>query len=482
MITRAPALWTGILVGTLLIPAAAASESPRLRHVRRYDSAIGKHILSAQIVLDHHALINTTNRVCLLDLSAPGTSCVSQINGLDSTTTTLGPDGYVYVNLARSGFAILHLDDTTLALSLVGEVAETEVFFEKMAVRGNRLYVAAHSAGIRVYDITDPGSPVLVGTLEQGFHDAWDIAVVGSTAYVADGAGGLKLVDLTDETAPRIVAGEDPRTSAGTSQAVLASEDHVYVAAGGAGVAVYDAGDLSSRRRYDTPVCAKNLARVGPYLAVADIGGLELLRVETDGELTSVAGESSKFLHSPAGVALRLWHGVAAWGPDRVLASDWSTLDLYQLVDPSADDQPDIIASTQRLHFPIDGGTRLVTVRNAGSAPLQLSGFSSTHPEFTTQAEAATIQPDDSVDLLIEYSGDGPASGLILVTSNDPDESPLPIQVFGETQHLDIGEPAVPFVLESWTRDHTTGQFAYGTFDLQAHAGQVVFFHVFAPS
>jgi hypothetical protein len=445
----------------------------------RYDNRAGKHILSAQLVLEHYALLTTATRLCLLDLNDAETSCAGQIEGLDAASATVGPDGFVYVNLTNAGIAIAQLGAAP-GLSLVGELSEPGVFFEKMSVSGDRLYVAAHSAGIRVYDIANPGSPTLIGSVEEGFDDAWDIAVDGDVAYVADGAGGVKIVDLSNETAPRLLAGETPSTAAGTSQAVLVGEDHLYVAAGGAGVAVYDLDDLTSRRRYDTPVCAKNLARFGSYLAVADIGGLEVFRVESDGALQPIARETAKLRYAAGRLSLRLWNGVGAWGPDRILAADWSGLDVYELVDSSADDQPDITASTQRLHFPIEGGVQAVRIRNDGSGPLEISSVTSTEAELTAGPVGATLQPDDSLDLSIEYSGAAPASGLILVHSDDPDESPLPIQVFGETPYLDRGEPAVPFALESWIMDHATGEFVYDSFDLQAHAGQVVYFHVFS--
>ena len=55
----------------------------------------------------------------------------------------------------------------------------------------------------------------------------------------------------------------------------------------------------------------------------------------------------------------------------------------------------------------------------------------------------------------------------------------MPIEVFGATAYLDPGEPAVPFTLQSWTFDHDDEVFLYDEFDLAAHRGRIVFFHVF---
>jgi hypothetical protein len=482
---RALIVGSAIAVAALQVLPVTAAEPVRLKYLRHYDHGVDfepKHVMSAETVLDHYGLVSSSHVLCLIDLEVPPplTGCISVIEPLEATTTAIGPDGYIYVNLLRGGFAIAHLDESSLALTLVGEVSEPDVFFEKMSVLGDRLYVAAHRYGIRIYDLSNPASPVLVGSLDDGFDDAWDIAVTGDTAYVADGGGGLKIVDLADETSPVIVAGEDPVGAAGTSEAVLLTQGHVYVAACAAGVAAYDPGDLSSRTLFNTPVCAKNLARVGDYLAVADIGGIEIFGIETDGALTPAARESAIFRSLEGGISLRLWHGVGAWGANRVMAADWDTLSIYELVDPALDDQPDVTASTQRIRFAPTGGSVTARVSNDGSGVLQLTSIHTTVSEFTVQPGAAVLQPGEFVDLTIGYSGAAPADGRVLIESNDPDENPLPIQVYGETQFLDPGEPAVPFTLESWTFDHATEQYEYGTFDLQAQAGKVVFFQVFS--
>ena len=66
------------------------------------------------------------------------------------------------------------------------------------------------------------------------------------------------------------------------------------------------------------------------------------------------------------------------------------------------------------------------------------------------------------------------------LTSDDPDESPLPIQVFGATLHLDPGEPAPDFTLPSWQWDPVTESLVEDTFHLSEHRGKVVWYTVFA--
>ena len=96
------------------------------------------------------------------------------------------------------------------------------------------------------------------------------------------------------------------------------------------------------------------------------------------------------------------------------------------------------------------------------------------------QPGAALLQPGDTMTVTVDYAGGLLGDGLLHVYSDDPDENPLPIQVFGETVFLDPGEPAIPFTLEAWTLDHATERFLYTTFDLDSYAGKVVYFHVFS--
>ncbi len=468
------------------LPHLVRGEEVRLRYVARYEhqSTVPDHIMGVENVLGDHALVCSNLALTLVDLNAlpeAGTQAyLDRLPGLDAYTSVTRGDGYSFVNLRLGGFAVVQVDPVEWSLTLLCEVSEPEVYFEKMAVVGDRLYVAAHAYGIRIYDVSNPADPTLIGSLSQGLDDAFAIALAGSLAYVADGAGGLKIVDLSDETTPMLVAGENPTSAAATAEDVILIDNDVFVACGGAGVAVYPNGDLAARVLYDTPRCAKHLAPVGGHLAVADIGGLEVFARAPDAQLIHAARETG--LRRSAGgaqVSLRLWHGVDGWGNQRILTADWDSMDVYELVSPLLDDQPDIIASPQRIRLSPAGGSAWVTLTNAGSGLLQIARIGALQPSFVAQPDQAQLQPGESAEMIITYAGGQPGSGLILIDSNDPDESPLPIQVFGETAYLDPGEPAVPFSLESWTLDHATGWYSPGVFDLQAHAGKIVFFQVF---
>jgi len=445
------------------------------------------HLVGVEVVLDHYAIVSSYDGLVVIDLAQQpieGASVfVSRLRGFDAYSTRTGDNDHVYINLRRGGVGIARLNPLSGKLTWRGEVSEPGVFFEKMKVVGDRLYVAAHAYGIRIYDLSEPAAPALVGSLEEGFIDAFAIDVAGATAYVADGAGGLKVVDLSDETEPRIVTGETVATAVGTAEDVAVIGDHVYVAGGGAGVLVYEGGDPATRVVYDTPICARTLARQGDRLAVADIGGLEVFEMHADGGLTLVARESAsrRGENGTDSNLVRLWHGVSAWGADRLVTAGWDTVDIFQLVDRAVGTQPDITPSRQRLHFPPAGGAETITIRNDGAGILHVTDISTTEPTFGVAPSAAVLAPGEALELSITYAGGQPGGGQVLLASDDPDDPLLPIQVFGATQYVDLGEQAPDFLLDAWMFDHPTRAFSSRAFSLAAHAGRLVFLHVFAP-
>lgn len=472
----------------LVVQPVDAPVAASLRYLGRQLSAPGEvdHYMGVEAVLDHHALVSTNLSLKLVDLDAltvGGTLAVlDELDGLDCFATYTRPDGWVYVHLRQGGLAVVRLDTQPANLTLVTQVEEPGVFFEKMALAGDRLYVAAHAHGLRIYSLAVPSAPQLVGSLEQGFTDAFAVAVHGTQAFVADGDAGLKVVDIGDETAPVIVFGEDPLATLGAAEDVRVIGEHVYVAHGSAGVAVHALADPALRTLHDTPTCAKHLAQAGSWLGVADIGGLEVFRIRSDGSLEHAARERALYRYTSAvtaNLSMRVWHGVAGWGADRFLVADWDSMDAYAVVDPALDDQPDITASTQRLRFAPGGGSAVVTLSNDGAGVLHIASIQPSKTSVTVSAASATLQPGESLDLTVTYKGGQPGLSKVWIGSDDPDESPLPIQVLGATPQLDPGEPALPFALPEWTWDPPTQSFLQDTFDLEHVDGQVVFFQTF---
>ena len=286
-------------------------------------------------------------------------------------------------------------------------------------------------------------------------------------------------MDISDPSGPEILDGETLETADGTSEDVTVKDGRVYLAAGGAGVAAYEGGDLSSRSILQIGGSAESLCWLGDFLAVGTIHAAVLCEI---GEGTSVTPVAVETAHRRGSGTLRLRNDVGAAPGNLLLCSDWNFMDVYELVDASLSTQADIECDTQRIRFPHEGGSRTVTVRNSGGAPLVISSVSSSDTRFVVSYSGGTLQPAESVSFDVTHEGSlsSVASEVVTLRSNDPDESRLPIQVFGNTGNLDPGERAPDFSLPTILRDPTTGELTQGSFTLSEHRGKVVWFTVFA--
>ena len=273
-----------------------------LDYLYRYDCQMDypDHLMAVKKVSGGRLLVGSNRAVALVrlsDLLPHGTtSYLDRLVHINCRNIYVKHEPYIYVNLNRgenessAGFSIIELNGDTL--TLLNTVDETNVIYEKMFIQDDYLYVTAHSKGIRIFDISDRVNPVMVGRIDSGFVDAFAIHVEGDTAYVADGAGGLKIVDVTDRTAPAIIDGEDLTTALGTSQDVTMKDGHVYVAAGGAGLAIYPNADLTQRTNRICEGCAKHFAWVGDYLAMTTMWHVLVFSLDGLGGQELVAKES----------------------------------------------------------------------------------------------------------------------------------------------------------------------------------------------
>jgi CSLREA domain-containing protein len=138
--------------------------------------------------------------------------------------------------------------------------ADTPGSATEIAVVDGVAYVADGSAGLLLYDVSDPAAPVLLGSLDT--TSASDVAVLGDRAFVADGSSGLRVVDVSDPGSPREVVGL-PAT--GPAHEVEVQDGLVYVLDHGFGLRVFDPTTLA-------PVGALAVVDSPAYLSVA--GGI----------------------------------------------------------------------------------------------------------------------------------------------------------------------------------------------------------------
>lgn len=75
----------------------------------------------------------------------------------------------------------------------------------RVRVAGNLLLIADNFAGLLIYDITTPHSPVLRSQVKSLVLAA-DVAVVATTAYVAADTDGLAILDISNPASPVLVS------------------------------------------------------------------------------------------------------------------------------------------------------------------------------------------------------------------------------------------------------------------------------------
>ncbi len=75
-----------------------------------------------------------------------------------------------------------------------------------ITIQGNYAYIADRYGGLVSYDISNPLSPVLIGTCRHPVtvndRVVWNIAASGNRVYVAETMNGLTTFDITDHQHP----------------------------------------------------------------------------------------------------------------------------------------------------------------------------------------------------------------------------------------------------------------------------------------
>jgi hypothetical protein len=189
----------------------------------------------------------------------------------------------------------------------------------KVAVAGNRLFMAGGQAGLRILD-----EPTSAGLVELGGLNptslASDIAIAGQHAYLADGPLGLRVYDLGDPDRPREIAHYQ---TIGTAIGVCLNGSRAYVSAEMAGLEVLDIQDPAQPRHLatlDTSGSVQGVSILGDYALVADgTGGLLVVRIsdpahpviysqsKTPGYASSVVGVVNRAYVCDMSGTLGLW-------------------------------------------------------------------------------------------------------------------------------------------------------------------------------
>jgi len=251
-----------------------------------------------------------------------------------------------------------------------------------VAVNGSYAYVADSESGLRIVNIADPASPVLVGTCDTPAL-ASGVALSGNYAYIADNdlygvypLSGLLAIDVTNPAAPQQVGYYDTQ---GIALGIAVSGSHAYMADGDCGLRVINVSNPAAPYEvgfYNTPQYATGVTVSGTYAYIAD--GLSGLRVIS---IANPASPQEVGFYNTPGYA----RSVALSGDYACVADDDCGLRVINIANPANPqevgfcDTPDwaqCVAVSGDLAFVADyfGGLRVINIANP-AAPVQVGYY-----------------------------------------------------------------------------------------------------------
>ena len=328
-----------------------------------------------------------------------------------------------------------HLSPTG-ALTMKYQETEANVLYEGMEYAFGKLYVAAHGAGVRVYDVDPQGRPADLTTTVSGFENAWKLTVEGDFAWVADAEGGVKVLDLANPAMPVLVG---TVITPAFARDVEVHEGRMYVAMGGDGVAVYDVsappqavqvGVIEAQGSAQGVSAANGELAVAmwSHIAIYDAVNLQLLATE----------RVRKF------PAFDQVLGVAKAG-DVVFAAEWEGLHVVQFREGYV--APDIYVEEELLSFSASEESAVaVIVENRGLLPLEVSNIGTDTPQyFTVDKTAMSIAPGEADVVEVQFAppDSGSVSAKMEINSNDPDSSQNPYKLLlqsGDSNKINVGD------------------------------------------
>jgi len=210
----------------------------------------------------------------VLDLTDPRQPARAFEVDLPGDALGIAADGdLAYVAVGPEGVRVVDLE----ARAEVGAV-DTPVYAWDVALDGATAYVSDRQGGVRVLGLANPEAPQEVASVLEGAGDVLDIVALGDRLWVAAGTDGLHVFDVRDPTKPLALGHalvEDRAIG------IVRDGDLAYVASGTAGLRVLDLGDPTQPREvagWAMPGAAERLVRLGDWFFVAaETGGLQIV-------------------------------------------------------------------------------------------------------------------------------------------------------------------------------------------------------------
>jgi hypothetical protein len=332
---------------------------------------------------------------------------------------------YAYVADGGSGLRIVDISDPS-SLRIVG--TGTASFATAVAVSGNYAYVEDFGTGLRVFNVSTPVSPTLTGTCTD-VKNAVCLAASGTTVFTgASRGGGMIVIDASNPAMP-VKRGTHGSIS---PQGIALVGSTAYVAAGAAGLLVFDVSDLDNPSVLAT--CAPSGINAGDVCVrgtrayVADHEcGLRIIDI-TNPALPVSEGATPNAISASQ---------VAVSGPYAFLVDDAMGLRVVDITDPAAP----VVKATHTMQgllgLATAGGTGFLAAGSAGFQAVDVSYPSIGAPIGTcTESLANRLVVNGSYAYLARNDG---------------------------LRVVDVSSPAVPVERGSWTSTDATWIAVSGT-------------------
>ena len=434
-----------------------------------YHNPQANHFLDAEIVGDILIASAMVQGIEFYNISNPG-----QLNHLTNFNLSGGGGGgggtkancvraqgdYAYFT-SSNGLYVVNISNISNPQSLGVVSGTSNLNLENLDLYGDILAVAAHESGVKLFDISNPSSPVITATILA--NNAWTVVLSEGYLYIAD-ENKILILNITNLNSPINVA-EVLMTNAIKGLAV--DNSFLYAALGSDGVDIYNLSDPENPQyldNYNTTTLAIRIASFSGKLAVADWDDVEIL--EFDGTSLNIVGYKNTG-NRTMGISAK---------DNFVFSVEWASVQAFEF---GQIDGPDLDLSTWELNYPyVENGesfSMTVDVINNGNETLITNDNYTTNSEFNIINPLSSLDPGEFQTIEIMYNASNAnASGAYRIYTNDPDEPEIICETNGNIDGANVGEPAPDFDL-SYVGNGS------GNFQLSDHLGEIIVIAFFSP-
>jgi len=204
----------------------------------------------------------------ILDVSDPGN--VTETGYVDTPGIAYGvalEGSIVYVADGTGGVVTVYVSDPGNPVEL--STFDTPGEARQVWVEGGILFVTDGENGLVILDVSDPENPVVLGSFNSpGF--SYDIVDSDGIAFLADGESGVQILDISSPDNPQWLSTID---TPGTAKGLYAIGDHLLIADGEAGFRIVDVSDPENPQDvdvFDTPGQSNAIFISGDRAYIAD--------------------------------------------------------------------------------------------------------------------------------------------------------------------------------------------------------------------